>query len=853
MSRLDFDVQKIQGLTSSQAARLLKVEGLNELGKVKRRTLSYIIIDVLKEPMLMLLLASSLTYLLLGSGGEAILLSVCVLVVIGITIYQEGKTERVLDALRNLSSPRALVIRDGKQKRISGREVVRGDIAIVDEGERIPADAAVLFTHNLRVNEAILTGESIPVSKIIWDGQTQIKEDNGENSPFVYGGTIVSEGYAVIKVLETGDKTRFGQIGESLRKIENEESLLRKQTKKLLVQFVSIGAVVCLIVIVAYGVLRHDWLNGFLAGLALAMSLLPEEFPVILTVFLSIGAWRIGQKQVLARRAATIETLGAATVLCVDKTGTITQNTLKVSSLMADEQVVEMEKLGGKFPADKLPDPFQKLVNNAYFACRPNHPDPVEKAVREFTFQKHDYVLVKEYPLSASLLARVQIWRDREGKMFGAAMGSPEAVAKLAKLGAGEHRELEKEINRLTSKGLRLIGVGEVAVRDELPEEVTDLQVNFLGVLGLSDPVRSDVLEALKECKNAGLKVIMITGDYPGTAITVAEKIGLNSREVLTGPEMEKLSSKELEDRLTKTSVCARIMPAQKLALVNAFKAKREVVAMTGDGVNDAPALKAAHIGIAMGERGTDVAREASSLVLLKDDFASIVQAVRLGRRIYDNIKKAVTYVIAMHVPIAGLPLISIIMGWPLVLLPAHIAFMELIIDPACSVVFEAEAEEEGIMNRPPRLIKEKLFNKKLVLSGLWQGLSTLVLVSLVYVFALNIHSEEQARALAFASLVFLNLSLILVNRSWSGSVLDFFRSPNPYLWKIAGAALVMLTAVLYVPFLEKLFRFESPDFLDLLICLFVGILNMFWLERIKKINGQTYSAGEYEMVLKKG
>lgn len=837
-----FDIKRFPGLSGAEAAERLKEEGFNELPSGKKRGIFDIALDVIKEPMFILLIAGGVIYLLLGDVREALMLLGFVFIVMGITLYQERKTERALEALRDLSSPRALVVRDFQQKRISGREVVRGDVVVLSEGDRVPADAILLSCVNLSVNESLLTGESVPVRKTYCKDITGMSRPGGDDLPFVFSGTLVVQGFGFAQVLATGVNTELGKIGKALKTIEQEETLLQKETGKLVRNLALVGLSVCVLVVVAYGFRRGDWLHGFLAGITLAMAMLPEELPVILTVFLALGAWRISQKRVLTRRVPAVETLGSASVLCVDKTGTITLNQMSVKKIFSGGEIFDLGNL-----KDALPDNLHEAVEFAVLASQINPFDPMEKALRELAHQTlaktehlhNNWTIVQEYPLSRDLLAMSRVWKSPDTDDYVvAAKGSPEAIADICHLDEEKMKSFALTVRSMAEKGLRVIGVAKSAfVKSSLPTEQHDFAFEFLGLIGLADPVRPGVSEAIRECYTAGIRVVMITGDYPVTAQNIASEIGLKDfNEVITGPEIVKMDPSELRQRIRTVNIFARVLPEQKLLIVNALKANGEIVAMTGDGVNDAAALKSANIGIAMGGRGTDVAREASAIVLLDDDFSSIVQAVRMGRRIFDNLKKAMAYTLAVHVPIAGMSLLPVLFNWPLVLLPVHIVFLELIIDPACSIVFEAEAEELNIMSRMPRNIRAPLFDRSTITFSLLQGLSVLAVVLAVYLISLHRgQGDLEARALSFTTLIIANIGLILTNRSWSRSILETLRSPNTALWYVSGGAVLFLAAVLYVPFLNSLFRFSTLHVNDLILCLFAGAVSILWFEGFKK------------------
>jgi Ca2+-transporting ATPase len=839
------DIKDIPGLSEVEAEKRLKSEGYNELPSTRRRSTLAIAFDVVREPMFLLLVACGIIYLALGDLEEALMLLGFVFVVMGITLYQERKTERALEALRDLSSPRALVIRDGVERRIAGREVVRGDILVVKEGDRVPADAVLLTCLNLSIDESLLTGESVPVRKTASSGKEQICRPGGDDLPFIYSSTLVVQGQGIARVHAVAMNTEIGKIGRALQVVEEEQTLLQKETGRLVRKLAVMGLLLCVLVVVIYGLTRGNWLHGFLAGIALAMATLPEEFPVVLTIFLALGAWRISQKQVLTRRVPAVETLGSATVLCVDKTGTITLNRMSVSKLFARGRFYDIRAGDQSF----LPETFHELIEFSILASQIDPFDPMEKAIKQLgerylaeTEHLHwDWNLVHEYPLSRQMLSLSRIWKSPDGSDYIiASKGSPEAIADLCHFNDRQTEELSRHISIMADEGLRIIGVAKARFENpDLPGKQHDFQFEFLGLIGLSDPVRPAVPDAIRECYNAGIRVVMITGDYPGTAMNIARQIGLTPADkVITGLELDNISDEELQRHLKEVNIFARVVPEQKLRLVNALKANGEIVAMTGDGVNDAPALKSANIGIAMGGRGTDVARESAALVLLDDDFSSIVQAVKLGRRIFDNINKAIAYVFSIHVPIAGISLIPVLFKWPLVLLPVHIVFLELIIDPACSIVFESVPEEADVMKRPPRNPKAPLFGKWMLTISLMQG--AIVLFIILVVFCLSLyrgHGEQEARALTFTTLTIANLCLILTNLSWSRTILHNLRSPNKALWFVIIGTLIFLGMVLYVPFLRRMFRFDILHSIDLWICFGAGVIGILWFEGLKLFN----------------
>ncbi len=839
-------ITRSAGLSDKEAADRLAMDGSNELPSSKPRSLVRISTDVVREPMLLLLIAAGAIYLVLGDLEEALALVGAILVVVGITLYQEQKTERALAALRDLSSPRALVVRGGVTRRIAGKDVVRGDVVIVNERDRVPADAIVTSCSNLLVDESLLTGESAAVRKRASAAATEPERPGGDDHPFVYSGTLVVGGHGVARVFATGLATELGKIGKALSGLEIGRTSLQVEVSRMVRVLAALGLSACVLVALVYGLTRSRWLEGVLAGLTMAISMVPEEFPVILTVFLALGAWRISRNQVLTRRVPAIETLGSATVLCVDKTGTLTMNRMTVKTIYA---AAERRAVAADAP-DARADAFLEVVETGILASKQEPFDPMERALVDcgqhlrVSPDWREWTLAAEYPLSSELLVVAQVWRHAGAPNDVVAVkGAPEAIVDLCRLAGADAQLVMQQVEAMAADGLRVLGVARGRQpRGELPTSPRAFTLRFAGLVGLADPVRPGVPGAIKECDAAHIRVVMLTGDYPATALNIARQIGLaNTEQCLTGAEIGRLDEAELRQRVAAIDVFARIAPEQKLHLVKALKANGEIVAMTGDGVNDAPALKAAHIGIAMGGRGTDVAREAAALVLLDDDFSSIVRAVRLGRRIYDNIRKAMAYVLAIHVPIAGVSLVPVFFNWPLVLMPVHIIFMEMIVDPACSIAFEMEPEEADLMRRRPRDPKDRLFEPRLVLRSLLQGSGALAISLLVLGAARSSGLDgREVRTLTFTTLIITNLMLIFANRSLTRAFASLWRAPNPALWYLAGSATLLLGLVLFVPFLREVFQLARPHALDLVACVAAGAASLIWMEALKLVDSRT-------------
>jgi P-type Ca2+ transporter type 2C len=837
----DFAEPVLSGLTDEQVTEKQLEGGFNELPSPKTHGFFQLALSILKEPMFLLLVICAGLYMFLGDIQEGGMLLGFVLFIMGIEFYQERKTGKALEALKEMSSPRARVIRNGIEVKIPCREVVVDDLVVLTEGERVPADSILLQSINIQADESMLTGESVPVRKIEADGTEGTAEPGGDDTPFVFSGSMIVQGNGIARVLRIGSETEIGKIGQALNEVVEEPTKLKMELNALVRKLALGGTALCLVVVLVYFLTRGHLLQGFLAGLTLAMAILPEEFPVILTIFMALGAWRMSKNRVLTRKPAVIETLGSATVLCTDKTGTLTQNRMTVNTLYNKDSFLDTMNMKG-FPED-----FHEIIEYGILSSQIKPNDPMEKAIcslgekflQHTEHLHHDWSMIREYPLSRELLAMSRVFEDKiTGDYVIAAKGAPESIFDLCHLRDTAH--YEQAIQKMASRGLRVLGVARSKVEKEvLPDIQHDFEFEFIGLIGLADPIRPEVKEAVAECYKAGIRVIMITGDYPVTAQNIGREIGLKNYDCcITGPELQLMSEEDLLRRMDEVTIFARVVPEQKLKIVNALKQKGEVVAMTGDGVNDAPALKAAHIGIAMGERGTDVAREASSLVLTDDNFSSIVGAVRLGRRIFDNMQKAFGYVFAIHVPVAGLSLIPIFFaGAPLLLFPVHVVFMELIIDPACSVIFEAEKEEKNVMNRPPRGLGQKFFGSGKIFMSCMQGVSILLMVLGVYFVGLKMGlSAEVVRAMSFVTLIVSNVLAILTNRSWENTIFKIIATPNTSVKWIVGGTILFLAAVLFVPFLQSLFQFAPLSGLQILVSAGVACLSIVWFEIYKAV-----------------
>lgn len=795
----------LDGLSSNEAAKQLKKFGYNRLPTEKPLNLLQIISSILKEPMLGLLLACGFLYLILGDPQEALLLLCFVFIIIGITIIQERKNERALAALRNLSTPKAHVIRDGKKQSISADLLVPKDIIILNEGDRIPADGLLLKAENFLTDESLLTGESVPVRKSLGD-ETKAK---------IFAGTMVVKGHGIAQISSTGINTEIGKIGQSLKNIVIVDSNIQIQSKDIIKKFSLFALFLCFLVLVILGLRDGAWLHGILAGLSLAMAILPEELPIVLTVFFAIGAWRIAQRQVLTKRMPAIETLGSISTLCVDKTGTLTMNHMEIKAMVCEQNITQIHNITQKICKEQ-----QNLLRIGLLASPNESFDPIEKAIREMAnyslaekqINNENLELKKEYPFNSHLTAISQAWWNKVDQQFEIySKGSPEAIFELCKLNTDEKKRIIQWMEKMADQGLRIIAFAQ-AQTDHLPDEHLQVPFIFSGLIGMKDPIRPEVPQAIRECYQAGINIIMMTGDHPRTAQVIAREIGLkNTKRVITGPELDALSDEELQRQIKKTFIFARIRPEQKLRLVKSLQANKQIIGMTGDGINDAPALKAADIGIAMGKRGTEVARSAADLILLDDNFASIVATIKEGRRIYDNLKKAMTYILAVHVPIAGLAILPVLLGWPLLLLPIHIVMFEIIIDPICTIIFEKEPAEKNLMKRAPRPAKEKLFDYSILWQGLLLGLIIVIGGAWLY------HNAQEkglsvgsGRAMIVLSMLLGNLAMLLTIRARKRSILiDLWERNNNGIWLVIILVTILTFSINFFTPLQNIFKFE--------------------------------------------
>ncbi len=778
-----------QGLSQAEAAQRLQRDGPNRLVHQSRRTLIKLALDVVREPMFLLLLAAGLVYGLMGDLHDALVLLGFVLIIMGVTLLQERRTDQVLDRLRDLSSPRALVVRGGERQRIAGTDVVVGDIVWLAEGDRVPADVRLIERHELAVDESLLTGESLPVETF-------------EAGDAVHAGTLVVRGQACGEVIAIGSRTRLGRIGRDLAGLDPGSSPLQAEVARLTARLGVLGVVLSSVLMVVFLLLDQGWQQAVLGGITLAMGILPQEFPVMMIILLALGARRLARHQVLTRRLSALETLGAATVFCVDKTGTLTFNRMQlVHPPLSNPEALDVLRVARLASEIEPHDPMEVAI--------------VAAATQAGLALPPGWRLVREYELSPALPAMTHVGTSGQlpGRLQAAVKGAPEAVTTLCRLSDSGRDEILTQAAELAARGWRVLGVASCQpdASQPLPDTQQEFGWQWQGLIALADPLRPQVPEALRRFHQAGIRVCMITGDHPATARQIAHEAGIEASEVLTGAQIEAMHDTALADRLRQVQVFARVTPEQKLRLVRALQVDGEVVAMTGDGVNDAPALRAAHIGVAMGQRGTDVAREAASLVLLDDDFSTLVHAVRQGRSLFDNLQRALVYTLAIHVPIILLSMLPVLLGMPVLLAPLHIAFLELVIDPACSLVFEAGRPSDDIMRRKPRASRAPLLPasaaRQALLAGLLLGAASLLLYVLL---ASQGATVEQARSAAFLSLVLGNAVLLLHLAGQAGAGRRRWLPPSG--WWVIGGSLAVMGLLLAWPPARRAFDFALPS-----------------------------------------
>ncbi len=815
------------GLNSEEVEKLQKKYGMNELVIQEKPNMLKKFLGVFKEPMFLLLLIAATVYFLLGAPKDGAIMLVFVGFVASITFIQEWKTEKTMNALKDLTSPKVNTLRNGKNILIKSTELVPGDVVFLSEGERIPADCIVLEPSNFSVDESILTGESEYVMKV---STTQSEKSTDYwKKDILYAGTLCVFGKCTAIVKFTGINTEYGKIGKAISEAKDEPTPLQKKVSILVKNIAIAGVILCISVMVASYFYSFDILNSILSGISLAMAIIPEEFPVVLTVFLSMGAYRLAKNNTLMRKISAVETLGSATVLCVDKTGTITQNKMKVKSIYSD---------GGIFNNEDLKN--QELSDLMVLSCEKDPYDPMEKAILEAanlsqleTVYKYDLSKKIAFDSKTKRMANIYI---KDNKYYVAVKGSAETVLGLCNLDKQTMDEINIEIDKMASNGLRVLALAD-CTSEEVYEDLECYELTFKGLVGLQDPPKEGVEEAIKLCKKAGIRVVMITGDYSKTAMAIGEEIGLKfTDKVIVGNEIDSLSENELCEVVKSCDVFSRVIPEQKMKIVKALKKNGEIVAMTGDGVNDAPALKSADIGIAMGQRGTEVAKEAADMILMDDNFTTIVKSVKDGRRVYDNIRKAMVYILIIHIPIAAMAMFAPLFNLPPLLLPMHIMLLELIIDPTCSIVFEGEPAEANIMENPPRPPQEPILTRSLTIKVVLQGIIMFLAAFMPFHYMIDLGiSSEYARSFSLITFIVANVTLVLVNRSNTELLYHLIKEKGSKVRLIVNSmALIMVFAIVYIPILNSFFRTEKIGIYPLIIAIVLGFISTGWWEIVK-------------------
>lgn len=832
----------LSGLSTEQAKTLQEKFGRNELTSQKKQSFFMKVLHIIREPMFLLLIIAALIYFILGEPRDGAIMLIFVIGIISIDVVQEWKTDKTLSALKDLSAPHITVIRDGAEKVIPSADLVPGDIMIISEGVKIPADGVILKCSDLLVAEATLTGES----EGVWKAAAGSGEPAGDfwRRDYAYAGTLVIQGTATVQVEKIGFSTEYGKIGAGVAAAPGEHSPLQKQTGGLVKLSAGIAAVLfALIGVITYlnipdHIFKDRIIESILSGITLAMAMIPEEFPVILTVFLSLGAWRLAKKHSLVRRLPSVETLGSVSVLCVDKTGTITLNQMTVQETWAPDGDTE------------------RLAETMGLACETDTYDPMEKAMLAYCEKSgipksHLFGgdLLSEYAFTNELKMMGHIWRH-DGETIIAAKGSPERLYTICGMSEDDLRQAERKAREMSLAGLRVIAVGiqTLSAGDGIPKEITDCSLTFCGLIGLADPPRESIKRDIAVCAKAGIRVVMITGDNGVTASSIAKQIGMpHGDNIITGDMLNIMSGEELREKVKDVSIFSRVVPEHKMRIVQAFKDTGEIVAMTGDGVNDAPALKYADIGIAMGKRGSEVSREAADLILMDDNFSTIVDTVRDGRRIYDNIRKAVGYVFTIHIPIALASLLAPILGVDpssLLLLPLHVVLLELIIDPTCSVVLERQPAESDIMDRAPRNPKEKLVTTGMLLKSLLQGLAVFGASFLTYFTALggDPANAPAARAMGIAVIMLANLFLVQVNSSTRDSFVTSVKRliKDKVMWAVTLGTIAGLLIIIYSP-LSGFLKLAPLSALQLLMVFGIAAASVLWYEIVKLIKRIRY------------
>ena len=824
------DIAKTQGLTSAEVLASRKQHGENLLSYKKENVFIKIVIGVFKEPMVILLLVAIAIYLVNGDFANGIFLAFAVVVISAISLYQDSRSRNALERLKSFSQPSCKVIRAGKLENIKTQDLVVGDYIRVEEGTTIPADAMLISGNDFSVDESILTGESLAVFK-----------DRESKDSQIYSGTNVATGLAIAKITAIGHDTKLGQIGNSLQQIKEEKTPLELQINNFVKKMVIAGGMVFLLVWLLNYLHSYHILDSLLKSLTLAMSIIPEEIPVAFTTFMALGAWRMMKDGIVVKQMKTVETLGSATVICTDKTGTLTENrmSLEKAYLFGADTFLTFE--------DTLTPDLEKLMETAMWASEPIPFDPMEKAIHNSysTFAKIDqrprFVMRHEYPLDGKPPMMTHIFENTNGKRIVAAKGAPEALMAVSGLNASEKQKIAIAVERLAKEGYRVLGVGSTVFNgDKFPSKQQEFKMKFLGLIAFNDPPKKNIQAVLKDFYRAGIKVKIITGDNAETTMAIAKKIGFKGYDcAISGEELMALTPKALKTAVKHKQIFTRMFPEAKLKIINALKTNGEIVAMTGDGVNDGPALKAAHIGIAMGKKGTEIAKQAASLILLDDDLSKMVDAVAMGRKIYKNLKKAIQYIISIHIPIILTVCLPLVFGWryPTIFSPIHIIFLELIMGPTCSIIYENEPMEKNAMSQKPRKLSDTFFKLRELLVSIVQGLVITIGALLTYHYAVRMGLQEPTvRTLVFTVLIVANIFLTLVNRSFDAYVFETFGYKNKLVAIIIIITVLLTGMMLYFPPVTRLFQLHSLNYKQLVSCIAIGLLSVIWMEGVKRI-----------------
>jgi Ca2+-transporting ATPase len=819
----------IYGLNDKQVATSRAQYGANQMQvKVESRLLQ-LLKSMLRDPMIILLLAAAVIYFLTNHISDGIFMLLAISLIAIISRYQEARSNDALKRIREMTRPTCKVIRNGDPIDIPNEDVVVGDYLIIGEGAPIPADGTIISANDFSVDESALTGEALPVHK------TEHSEDRQ-----VYRGTTVSSGIAVATVTAIGNATRLGMIGETIDQMGTEKTPLELQIDSFVRKMVVIGIVIFLAIWTINFYQTGDFTNSLLRALTLAMSILPEEIPVAFTTFMALGSWRLMQMGIIVKQMKTVETLGSATVICSDKTGTLTENRMAIAELFI------LASNSYKEPQSKHDDATMELIRFAMWASEPMPFDPMETAIHQLygdtaaVDERGKFSLVREYPLGGTPPMMTHIFQNADGTQLIAAKGAPEALIHVSGLDSMQRQHVEAAVTGLASKGYRVLGVAQGCPMDIYPNDQREIKFRFIGLLAFYDPPKANIGAVLQSFYDAGVKVKVITGDNPETTAAIAGQVGLRGVENrINGAELIKLNEERLRQQVVHTNLFSRIFPEAKLRIINALKANGEIVAMTGDGINDGPALKAAHIGIAMGKKGTEIAKDAASLILIDDDLSKMTDAIAMGRRIYANLKKAIQYIISIHIPIILTVSLPVVLGWayPDIFSPVHIIFLELIMGPTCSIIYEREPMEQNAMHVPPRPFTSTFFNMHELSVSILQGLVITAGNLFVYHHAINSgYDEATTRTMVFLTLVTANILLTLENRSLHDSLFRSWRNKNRLIPLIISITIAITALLLYVPVLRRLFSFEQPDTRQLMVSIVVGILSVIWFEVVKWI-----------------